>query len=121
MSNIITRVETTSRCGWADRNGKCGKPRASHRGSGHRYEPVWNGNDPGDVMVLCDTPSCGMAGIDVDRDLANIPDIFRLLAEGGWRIIDGMWHCPRCAAKFDKREAKKRDPRQASFMDGVNQ
>jgi len=72
------------------------------------------------VLTLCHKPSCGVEAVSTSKPF-RIGAMRTELGEAGWRIIDGKWHCPQCATKFDKREAKKRDPRQASFMDGVNQ
>lgn len=114
MTSIITRVETTSRCGHETRNGRCGIPRASHRGTGHKYEAAFGDELDYVALALCAKPSCGMEAVKLEGlyIAANAP-----LTEAGWRIIGGEWHCPQCVTKFDRRVAKKRDPRQASFME----
>lgn len=115
MTSIVTRLETTSRCGHETRKERCGIPRASHRGAGHKYVLSWLRQDS-QLIVLCSKPSCGVGAFS-EVYPHRFPEFHGALTSIGWRIIGGEWHCPQCVTKFDKREAKKRDPRQASFME----
>jgi len=117
---ITTRMETSSVCGFTTRSGSCGVPRASHRNlkntRHHKYQPTYPKDfSQNNVLTGC---RCGTEAFVVrepDEPLL-LPVAKRLMETEGWRVIESEWRCPFCTKKFDKRQAAKADPRQASFI-----
>jgi len=118
---ILTRMETTSTCGFSTRKAVCGAPRAAHRrGKNHPYQPVFRATpERAFVVASC---KCGVEATRIRPEFDTMTDfgaVKEALNYAGWRIIGHLWTCPACTVRFDKREAKKIHPAQASFMEST--